>query len=212
MLVLCLPQLVLRSPQFDTCVVEFVLEFRLALVVVVQLLTHAVLQLALAAVVLLQALFEGLDLLGGLLQLGLGLVGLTLQVVDVGLLLREDLALVAFELVEVTQDQLIVSLGLLLVLGDLCVALEALLVLGCEFAEFLLEVVELPFQVGLLLLPARLVFLLAPVHFLELVLEVVVGLQLVPQAVLQALDLLGEFVHLLVVFLLQLVGLGPQGV
>lgn len=127
---LCVAQLVLCLAQLDGGVVVLALEFVEACVVGAEFLVHAVLEFDVAAVILLEAVFEGLDLVAGFFEFGLGVVGFALKVVDVGVLLGEDLGLVALELVEVAEDEFVVSVGFLVVFGDGLVALEALLVVG----------------------------------------------------------------------------------
>jgi len=101
-LIFSLSQLVLGLSEVNAGIVKLVFELCLTLVVVVEFFVHAVLQFTLAAVILLQSIFQRLDLFAGFLKFGLGLVGFTLEVVDVRFLLGEDLALVTLKLVEVT--------------------------------------------------------------------------------------------------------------
>jgi len=93
--------------------------------------------------------------------------------------LRQDLALVTLELIEISQYEFIVSLGFLLVFGYLGVAFEAFFILSSKFVQFVLEVIQLSFQVSLFFFPSIFMFLFAFMDFLQLILKVVIGLQLV---------------------------------
>lgn len=117
----------------------------------------------------------------------------------------ENLGLVPFEFIEIPQNEFIVSVGFFVVFGDLGLLLEAFLVLGGEFGQTELEVVESALEFSAFLLPRSFVFLLAAVDILQLVFEVFVAGGLVFEAGVEGVEFLVELVHLLVVFVLHLV-------
>lgn len=117
----------------------------------------------------------------------------------------------ALELVKIAQNQLVISVGFLVVLSDVVQALDTVLVFSLQLGQVVLEVVELAFELGTVLLPGLLLLLLALLHVIEFLLQVLVRVALVAQSVLEALGLLVHLVELVVVFLLHLVSLVAQG-
>lgn len=205
--VLGLAQALLGLAQLDGGAVLLLLQLRLALVVVVEFLGHAVLQFGIAAVVLPKAVLQCRDFVVGLLEFGFGLVGFGPEGVDFGVFLGQDLALVPLELVEVTQDEFVISLCLLVVLSDRVQAFDTFLIFVLQFGQIVFQVIELALEFGSLLLPGEFLFLLPLLDVVEFLLEVLVGVGLVPEAVLETLGLLVHLVELLVVLVLHLVGL-----